>query len=232
MDLYRFYVAAFTPPAVGLPEDQAHHATRVLRLETGASVIVFDGRGHWAQGVLRCEKRGTFVDIEQVHSDPPPALQVTLATAVPKADRAEWLVEQASQLGVSEIQWLDSDRAVVKPRESGGKMDKYRRVALEAAKQCGRTHLLAIAPMRTLEETLAGGAAVLCLDPRAEKSFGEVAWPQSGRVRALIGPEGGWSPPEVELLTRHPGIVRVRLNTHILRIETACAAVASLLLGR
>ena len=237
MDPYRFYVAAFAPPTVGLPEDQSHHAQRVLRLETGAQVLIFDGHGKWALGTLRTEKRGVFVDlVGDLHQDPPPPLHLTLATAAPKADRAEWLVEQASQLGAARVAWLDTDRAVVKPKDSGGKMDKFRRLALESAKQCGRTHLLTIAPMRTLDETLAAartaGDTLLWLEPRAGKTIRELALPATGRVTALIGPEGGWSDREISLLESQPDLLRVRLTPEILRIETACTTIAALLLAQ
>ena len=232
MDLYRFFVLDLTGIEAILPDDQAHHARHVLRLETGAQVVAFDGNGSWALGKLRVEKRAVTVSLGQLQQDPPPRLQLTLATAVPKTDRAEWLVEQASQLGVACVQWLETDRGVVKLKDAG-KIDKLRRVAVESAKQCGRTHLMAIAPMQTLDQLLAEKFdAVLWLEPRAGKPAGELKIPAAGNVLALIGPEGGWSPRELNLLEARPDILRLRLTPTILRIETACAAVAALLLAR
>ena len=105
-----------------------------------------------------------------IHIDPPPKVTLTIATAVPKGERAEWLVEQASQLNVSIIAWLSADRGVVKPREGGGKMEKWRRLAIESAKQCERTHFLQIREPASLEAII--GAAmettqrILWLEPR------------------------------------------------------------------
>jgi 16S rRNA (uracil1498-N3)-methyltransferase len=236
MDSYRFYAAEIRQPDTELPEDQSHHARHVLRLETGAAIILFDGRGHWARAILRVEKRTIRAQVEgDVQTDPPVRQQLTIATAVPKADRAEWLVEQVSQLGASCVQWLETDRGVVKPKESaGGKMEKFRRLAIESAKQCGRTHVLEVASMQSLAATLGAGPwdAILWLEPHEGKSVGELALPAEGRVLALVGPEGGWSERERALLAQTAGIRRIRLTPTILRIETACAAVAALVMAR
>jgi 16S rRNA (uracil1498-N3)-methyltransferase len=236
MDFYRFFAPDIRRPEIELLEDQSHHARHVLRLETGAAVILFDGRGNWARGTLRVEKRAVFAEVAgEVITDPPARVQLTVATAVPKADRAEWLIEQASQLGAAAVQWLETDRGVVKPKEAGGgKMEKFRRLAIESAKQCGRTHVMDVAPMQTLATVLGAGKwdATLWLEPHGGKSVAECALPAEGRVLALVGPEGGWSERELAVLEKAAGIQRVRLTATILRIETACAAVAALVMAR
>src|ERR1035437_5783898 len=116
MENYRFYIPdlltqAATPAGlVRLPEDQAHHARAVLRLTDGTPITVFDGQGGWSQGVLQGETGAklpkTHIAVHLsggVHVDPIPPLKLTLATAVPKGERAEWLVEQASQLNVAKL---------------------------------------------------------------------------------------------------------------------------------
>jgi 16S rRNA (uracil1498-N3)-methyltransferase len=134
MDDYRFYVpdllaqVAINSRGVELPDDQSHHARTVLRLTGGERVVAFDGAGGWATGIIYGEgggkprNRGSLrINIEGgVHVDPPPARQLTIVTAVPKGERAEWLIEQASQLNAACVQWIDCDRSVVKPREGGG----------------------------------------------------------------------------------------------------------------
>src|SRR5579862_6571764 len=109
MDFHRFFVPVVKVGLADLPEDQAHHALHVLRLETGAEVEVFDGKGTWGRGVLQAAKRQARVEVLRVEFVAQTA-RLTVATAVPKADRAEWLVEQASQLNVAVIQWLSADR--------------------------------------------------------------------------------------------------------------------------
>lgn len=163
--------------------------------------------------------------------------KLTIATSVPKGERAEWLIEQASQLNVSVVQWLSCDRSVVKPGE--GKMEKWRRLAVESAKQCGRTHLLHIVEPISLATLLIGAntATVLWLEPRSGESVSKALAQLSAdkQVIALIGPEGGWSPKEsshLEAQVAAGRIKQVRLTTTVLRIETACAALASLVMSQ
>src|SRR6185312_11880333 len=277
MDTYRFYVpdllAQIAPEKGGdagpdawvrLPEDQERHARQVLRLEAGQAVELFDGKGAWARGTVGGggggKQRALSVRAQGPQQDPPPPMHLTLATAVPKGDRAEWLVEQASQLNVGAIQWLACDRGVVKPREGGQKMEKWRRLAVESAKQCGRNVLMDIAEPVALEEVLqqfAGGAGegakggargetgpadtgmMLWLEPRAGglsvfEAMGRGGGASRKHILALVGPEGGWSPREWALLeaaVQAGRAQRVRLTSTILRIETACAAMAAVVMS-
>jgi 16S rRNA (uracil1498-N3)-methyltransferase len=253
MDVYRFYVPDLRPQAqldtgaaVELPADQAHHARGVLRLEAGADVVAFDGAGAWAAAkIAHVGKHAVSLKlVGAVTLDPPAAPALTVATAVPKGERAEWLIEQASQLNVTAVQWLACDRGVVKPREGGGKMDKWRRLAIESAKQCGRNHVLEVHEPAGLAETLAGapheatpgGGRVLWLDPGPRGvGVAQALGDWRGHVVALIGPEGGWSPAERHVLEGAAGagrLTRVRLTETVLRIETACAAVAAIVMGQ
>jgi 16S rRNA (uracil1498-N3)-methyltransferase len=250
MDVYRFYVpdlplqtqrqSAVGEITVELPTDQAHHARNVLRLEARTPVALFDGLGTWTTGkILQIDKHGVVVSLAApLTLDERPVPALTLATAVPKGERAEWLIEQASQLNVSTVQWLACERGVVKPREGGGKMDKWRRLAVESAKQCGRNHLLEIREPAGLPETLgklADTTRVLWLDPGpAGLSVPQALANGTGDVVALIGPEGGWSPTERNILEDVAAarrVTRVRLTQTVLRIETACAAVAAVVMG-
>ena len=252
MDAYRFYVADLVKQSAGggsvrLPEDQSHHARAVLRMVAGDAVVLFDGQGGWAEGVLAegggGRKSPFVVEIcGGVKFAVTPGGALTLATAGPKGDRAEWLVEQASQLNVGRIVWVDCDRSVVKPKEGGAKIEKWRRLAVESAKQCHRTHVMEVGELVGMGEVLRaareGGARVLWLEPREDGSSKRVAevvgGMREGRVVALVGPEGGWSKREHEMLEGAAGrgeVVRVRLTETILRIETAGAAIAAIVMS-
>jgi 16S rRNA (uracil1498-N3)-methyltransferase len=245
-DFYRFYVPDLRLQAdrgaVQFPADQAHHALQVLRLGGGTEIVLFDGGGTWAHATLgQVGKKGAALTAALsglLHLDPPPKIALTIATAVPKGERAEWLIEQASQLNVSTIAWLAADRGVVKPREGGGKMEKWRRLAIESAKQCGRAHLLEVQEPVSLQEVLRNALdaalRILWLDPRegGESIYG--ARVDKKNVIALVGPEGGWSDREFALLESHAAggrLTRVRLTPTVLRIETACAAIAAVLMS-
>jgi 16S rRNA (uracil1498-N3)-methyltransferase len=252
MDDYRFYVPDLLAQVGGnsggveLPEDQSHHARTVLRLAGGERVVVFDGAGGWATGIVhgdgggKSRGRGRLgIAVEGgVHVDPPPFRRLTIATAVPKGERAEWLIEQVSQLNAACVQWIDCDRSVVKPREGGQKIDKWRRSAIESAKQCGRTHLMRVEEPLRIERVLEKGGKVLWLEPReGEQSQGvrEVVGGGEKEIVALVGPEGGWSEREWGLLEKAVAegrVTRMRLMTTVLRIETACAAIAAIVMSQ
>ena len=228
-----------TAGTVALPPDQGHHAQSVLRLNTGDRIVLFDGAGTLAEAILdRLAKSTVTARLDgPLREVAPPAIHLTLATAVPKGERAEWLVEQASQLNVAAIQWLDCDRSVVKPREGGGKIEKWRRLAIESAKQCHRAHLLQIHEMGNLAAVLAGAATFLWLDPGGDgvAAVAALHGVMCGRIVAFIGPEGGWSIAERKMLgaaVREGTIKRVRLTDTVLRIETASAALAAVVMSR
>jgi len=151
MDPYRFYLPdlpakGYYDQEIPFPETEAHHARSVLRLQPDEPILLFNGTGRRASGLLtRVDKKGVWAKlVDPPTQDPPLSPALVLATALPKGERAEWLVEQASQLGVAALQFLDCQRSVVKPREGGQKIEKWKRLAVESAKQCGRTHLLEI----------------------------------------------------------------------------------------
>jgi 16S rRNA (uracil1498-N3)-methyltransferase len=266
--MYRFYLpslAASRPDSLQLPEDQAHHALSVLRLTPNTPVLLFDGLGRHAPALITAaSKRSLTLKLTApITTDPSPNPALTIAVAVPKADRADWLIEQASQLNVTKIQWLTTDRTVVKPKEA--KLEKHHRLAIESAKQCHRTHLLEISAPLTLEYLLKKSLTpkqaeglqslgssqydqILWLDPDPENSRPiravlptltspipntQYPIPNSPRLLALIGPEGGWSPRERDLLNplaAQNKITRIRLTPTILRIETAAAALAAIIM--
>jgi len=235
--MYRFYVPNLD--CVELSEDQVHHALSVLRLTANTAVLLFDGQGRYANArITATSKRSMTLElIGPIVSDPPPSPALTIAVAVPKADRADWLIEQASQLNVARIQWLATDRTIVKPKEGGGKLEKHHRLAIESAKQCHRTHLLQIASPTTIDVLLQSTTTydkILWLDPAPDSApIHCVCHSPHDSILALIGPEGGWSPREhalLEPLVAAGKIIRVRLTPTILRIETAVAALAAIIM--
>src|SRR4051794_10846941 len=139
----RFYCP--TPPVDGrstLEGDEARHLIRVRRVEQGETVEVFDGRGSAYRAEVSVLGRDR-VDLTILGSAPPgrrSGCRLTLATCVPKGDRFDWLVEKATELGVARLIPLVTDRSVVDPRSS--KLDRLRRVVIEAAKQSNRDLLM------------------------------------------------------------------------------------------
>jgi 16S rRNA (uracil1498-N3)-methyltransferase len=238
----RFFLPHIATGSGQLPVDQAHHARHVLRLKTGDTVIIFDGQGHWATAEIELVAgSGVLVHCSTVQESRRAGPQLTLATAVPKLDRADFLVEAASQLNVDVLQWLDCQRSVVRPDGQGNKIAKWRRLAVESAKQCGRNHLLRIEPMLPVEAVFKSldRSNGMWADTRSELTLAR-AWddwkktsaggnsPSSRGLTVFIGPEGGWSDTEVRMF-QDRGAVGVRLGLNILRIEIAAIAVAAIL---
>jgi 16S rRNA (uracil1498-N3)-methyltransferase len=207
----------------------------------GQVVILFDGRGAYSEARIKAAQGRAIATglAGPLLEQPSPCPRLTIATAVPKGERADWLVEQASQLDVSTLQWLTCDRSVVKPREGGQKIDKWQRLAIESAKQCGRAWLMDIRPPVSLTQLLAASwRQVLWLEPGADSSpiQGILAGAEIiGDWLALVSPEGGWSDAERTLLSQrvqNGKAQRVRLTRTILRVETACAALAAVVMSR
>ena len=241
----RFYVE---PPlrstpggAVTLSSQESRHAVRVLRLEAGAAVTLMDGEGTLAgASLIEADPRRAVCRVEAVQNVEPPGVRVTLATAIPKGPRGDAMVEAVSQLGADLLVPLASRHAVVRPGE--GKLERYRRAAIESAKQCGRAWAMRVEEAASVEDVLQEGAKLkLLLDPDGEPTravmegltgpvgpvVGVVASVREVRevreVMLLVGPEGGWHERE-RAAAEAAGCVPWRIGPHVLRIETAAAA--------
>ncbi len=230
----RFYCP--DPPVDGLAilgGDEARHLGRVRRVATGEVVELFDGRGasFQAEVVALGRDRVELRVIGPAVSLPPPALALTLATAVPKGDHFDWLVDKATELGVSRLVPIVTERSVVDPRSA--KMDRLRRAVVEAAKQCRRDRLMDLdepKPWAKLSRSISADHRLIAHSggipiARVARSI------RRGESAALaIGPEGGFSPAEVEEAERE-GWRTVGLGPTVLRVETAALVASALLLG-
>jgi 16S rRNA (uracil1498-N3)-methyltransferase len=167
---------------------------------------------------------------EPIELEPQPLCQLTLATATPKGDRLDWLVEKATELGVSRVQLLRTRHSVVDPRET--KRARLERRVIEACKQSGRNRLMAIAPAidsgNLFEEEQASVRFIAEQEGQALSRIPESAGPIT--ICVAVGPEGGWSPEELAL-ARRLGWRMLGLGRYRLRVETAGLAAAALILG-
>jgi len=212
-----------------LPEQAAHHAARVLRLQAGDQVRVFNGRG--GEGDARITDIGKrnvtveIVDWRAVERESP--LQVLLAQAISAGEKMDFTLQKAVELGIDHIQPLASERSVV--RLSGERAEKrvahWQGVVIAACEQSGRNHVPEVAPISPLLDWLGsqdGSESRLMLSPTAEVGLRDLPKP-IGNITLLIGPEGGLSPSEAEAAQRY-GFTPVRLGARVLRTETAALA--------
>ena len=213
--------------AVTLDADQTHHARRVLRLEPGAPIELFNGKGTIAEGNIESWAKEATVRITRADFAPPPRPQLELAVCLPKGPRAGDMVNQLSQLGVDRIIPLRTERSVVKPRPGGSQ--RLQRAAVAAAKQCRRRYLLTVTDPADLGQVLDGGYELKLIADAAGRPLADLADRIAGarRLLILIGPEGGWT--EDELATaRQAGCLPWCISAHVLRIEAAAAATAAI----
>lgn len=229
----RFYCPA--PPVDGvyrLDADEAKHLARVCRKVAGDVVELFDGRGFAT--LARIVEVGKDAAKLAAEGGPLPGREagclVEIATAVPKGDRFDWLVEKAVEMGVARVVPLTTDRSVVDPR--GSKLERLRRTVVEASKQCGRGRLMELASPEALSEYLGRPEGLrLVADPAGDPPHAWPTIPAGSTVRLVIGPEGGLTDEETAQ-ARAAGWTPVRFAAAILRVETAAVAGAAAILAR
>lgn len=211
---------------VRLPGEVAHHAVRVLRLRDGAAVVVFDGTGGEYGGRLAVPPRGEA----EVHLGEHQAIErelsyrVTLLQGISSADKMDFTIQKAVELGVGAIQPLLTARSVVRLDEDRQtkRLQHWRRVVASACEQCGRNRLPEVAaPVALSHYRPAAEALKLMLAPQGESGLPAPAGGAS--VLLAVGPEAGFSPEEEQILRRME-FSAVRLGSRTLRTETAALA--------
>jgi 16S rRNA (uracil1498-N3)-methyltransferase len=230
MRLTRVYVDQDLAPGciVELPPETASHLAKVLRARTGDQIILFRGDGREYLGAVESVRgarvtasvgNGSFVDRES-------PLGVTLVQCVPRGDRMDFIVQKATELGVTRIVPVLSQRSVVRldPAQAESKAAHWRAVALNACEQCGRNRLPTVDAPIALVNYLgdsAGAALRWVLEP---ETLPQGAAPAiAGGVEVAIGPEGGFAAEELDAF-RIAGFLRLGLGPRILRTETAAIA--------
>jgi len=228
----RFYCPPPLPPSGSfeLPPDAAHHASRALRLRKGAQVEIFDGAGNECRGIV-AELTGKHVvigDIVPVEADRESPLKVLLAQALASSEKMDWVIQKATELGVTEIQPVDTERSVAKlsAERIEKRLEHWRQVAISACEQCGRNTLPLIhAPqdiLAWLPQQCGSEDSKFILLPQGTVSLHAQDRPQ-GRTTLLIGAEGGFSQAESDSAL-HCGFNPIRLGARVLRTETAAIA--------
>lgn len=210
---------------VALSRGQAHYLFGVMRLKTGAGVLLFDGQnGEWHAEVAESGKRGGTLEVHsQTHPHRAPPDLWLLFAPVKKA-RTDFIVEKAVEMGVARLIPVQTHYT------NAGRVqtDRMRANVIEAAEQCGATHVPEVAEMTKLSRVLAdwpAGRRLMFCDEAADQGALDGA---RGAWAVLVGPEGGFSPDERARLTALPFANRVSLGPRILRAETAVVAALTL----
>ena len=228
----RFYCPPPMPfnGSFDLPPDAAHHASRVLRLRVGVTVEIFDGIGNECHGLISdiSSKRVTVSNLTETGIRRESPLHVVLAQALSSSEKMDWVIQKATELGVTEIQPLATDRSVAKlsVERAAKRHEHWQQVAISACEQCGRIVLPKIYTpldiMSWLQQTQTMPDVKYILLPEGTASLHVQAEPQ-GKVVLLIGSEGGFSQTE-STAALHCGFISIRLGARVMRTETAAIA--------
>ncbi|HHW4681147.1 MAG TPA: 16S rRNA (uracil(1498)-N(3))-methyltransferase [Xylella taiwanensis] len=218
-----------------LPELVANHLLRVLRLCEGDTCVLFNGDGHDYSTRLivagRREARARIEGVAEVCNESP--LVITLVQAIARGEKMDLILQKATELGIAAIVPVDTERTGV--RLDGERLAKrlahWSNVVISACEQCGRARVPEVQMPRALQaltEILHPDTLRLILDPQSEHRLATLSRLTPSTVTIAIGPEGGWSPRDLEIL-KDVGFIGFGLGPRILRTETAgLAAIAAL----
>jgi 16S rRNA (uracil1498-N3)-methyltransferase len=249
MRLTRVFVDGDLTPGnvVELARNTASHLAKVLRARSGDELVLFNGDGReFAASIESVRGSRVSASIDAARSvDRESPLKVTLLQCVPRGDRMDFVVQKATELGVARIVPILSQRSVVRldAAQAASKQAHWRAVAVNACEQCGRNRLPTVeAPLPLLNYLGAmappetSGALRLILEPegavqeRSARSIGAAAGPIV-RAEIAIGPEGGFSPEEIDAF-HLSGFARLGIGPRVLRTETAAIAAIVMLQTR
>jgi 16S rRNA (uracil1498-N3)-methyltransferase len=227
----RFIADTWTSTTATLTGDQAAHLARVLRAEPGQIYdVVAGGFLHRAEITSATESQVSFLLHEELEADA--ALPLHLLLAIFKFDHLEWAIEKATELGIARITPILARRTEKHLAQAAAKrVERWRRIALEASKQSRRTDIPEIAdpvPLKLALERETAAHRILLSETEQQTTLTAAltaaAAKNGDRTHALaIGPEGGWTPDEMALFTTHHW-QHVTLGPRILRAETAAIA--------
>ncbi|MCY3757346.1 MAG: RsmE family RNA methyltransferase [Acidobacteria bacterium] len=228
-----------TPPSGGvamLEEREAHHLIHVLRAEMGTGVELTDGRGRlWSARVGEISgNRVRLVDVSLLSEAAEPQVRLKLVQALCKSDRLTWILQKATELEVSEIYLVQGRRSLVRisPERRRAKLERWRTILVNAAKQCRRSTIPTLYPPLECREVCEAVESDLKLllqaSPRAMPLKRLLRGKSWSSVAFAVGPEGGWTGDECETFLRS-GFQAVQVGLSTLRTETAATVAAALL---
>jgi 16S rRNA (uracil1498-N3)-methyltransferase len=229
----RFFVDEIHHQQAQVTGDDAHHLTRVLRVEKGQRFEISDNSAAYLADVIEARKDRVLFQVLEKISDRPPAVHLTLLISLIKFDRLEWILEKATELGVCSFILIEADRSEKGlARAAAKRATRWRRILLESSQQSRRDRLPELLEPAPLREALSrefshrymleedGAPPILTQTPRCPS--------QEDHAGLLLGPEGGWTDRERQWALEQ-GWSPVSLGPNILRSETAAIAAVAVL---
>ena len=231
----RFHAPGLEPgdQSAVLSAEESGHAVRVLRVRPGTEIRVFNGRGYECSAVVESAVRGvaTVRIVAEVAAQPEPRVAIALAQAVLKGDRMDEVIRDAVMLGVREVVPVVSAHAEASLPQllEARRHERWQRVAVSSAKQCGRAVVPVVRPPAAFGDVVASAAAdlrllltepALSIASRTVEGLASLPCPASAAV--LVGPEGGWDPGEVEAAAA-AGWTPLSIGARTLRADAAAS---------
>lgn len=224
-------------PRIMVSGDDLRHIRSVLRKQPGDTLILLDGQGmEYTVRIAAMERSEIITEIASEARRESRYPLVTLGQGLPKSEKMDWIVQKATELGVSSIVPLVTERTIVKIRDGEKRISRWRKIAREAAMQSNRSDIPEVDHIRTFHDfimTLDPGPMTLLLFPWEEGTVPIKSVLRGSlevkNIIVLIGPEGGFSPKEAEAAGER-NFHAVSLGPNILRTETAAIAAMSMIL--
>ena len=218
---------------------EAHHILDVMRMKEGEEVVVFDGTGNEYSGFIKeadARARKLAVEIVRTRKPVPGSVpEITIAQAIPKKGKMDYIVEKATELGASAVIPLITDRTIVRPDKEScrKKVLRWRAISVEAAKQCGRADVPKITGITDFDEAVSGMDSydlvlLACLTEDTISIRESLSDFKTGKVLVLIGPEGDFTPEERKTADRD-NCRFISLGGRVLKSDTAGLFVLSVL---
>lgn len=234
MQIYRFYCQSISKGQADLSGSEVHHLINVMRLNSGDKIELFDGKGTIGIAVIEKIKSGlvTFTVKDYQKYPKPNSPQIVIASSIAKGDRFEWMIAKCTELGVDKIVPVIFERTVKQPKNPKI-TNRWNSVAISSAKQCKRLFLPQINQPLLLEDALETikndyPKSILLSGSLDDNIKFVIDVEIDTDVIAFVGPEGGTTDEEGELLQNY-GAKPVRLTDNILRTETAAITFAAIL---
>lgn len=232
----RFFTKSIDETKGVIVGDDAKHITKVLRMRPGEKLVACDTQGWDYDCVIEeLNEKQVSLRVERAYpSETEPSVFVTLYQAMPKSDKMELIIQKAVELGVSAIVPVQTKRCVSRPdaKSMAKKQERYQRIALEAAKQCGRGRIPQVLPMldypQALDAMKKDRQAILFYE-NSSSSFQEELQTTASSLSIMVGAEGGFDEEEVRQALER-GIASISLGKRILRCETAPLAALSIIM--
>ena len=230
----RFYLDAAlrAGTSVLLPEDSAHHAVHVLRVQSGDEITLFTGRGgEFAARVASIQRLKVLVDVLQHHAiERESPLQMVLVQGVSAGERMDFTVRKSVELGVAELQPVLAASSVARPKgeRAAARHAHWQKIVIAACEQCGRNRIPTVHPLVAASDYRGGSGSKILLSPAAELRFSQACNADGTAFTVAAGPEAGFNARE-EAAFLDSGFVPAKLGARVLRTETAgVAALAAL----